>query len=98
MSSLKLKWDASGGKTIYKGVLVLVGFMWSLSVLTWLFSLWSDWLSSSTIFSENNEDTLQSLSLNVCDQTLTTCRKRIKGRKEKETKQNKTKQNKRNKS
>jgi hypothetical protein len=47
-----------------------VGFMWSLSVLTWLFSLWSDWLSSSAIFSENDEDTLQSLSLNVRDQIL----------------------------
>jgi hypothetical protein len=43
--------------------------MWSLSVLT-LFSLWSDWLSSLAIFSENNEDTLQSLPLNVRDQTL----------------------------
>jgi len=73
MSGLKLKWDASGGKTIHQGALVLVGFMWSLSVLTWLFSLfslWSDWLSSSAKFSENNEDTLQSLPLNVCDQTL----------------------------
>ena len=48
-------------------------FMWSLSVLTRifsLFSLWSDWLSSSAIFSENDEDTLQSLPLNVRDQTL----------------------------
>jgi hypothetical protein len=70
MPSLKLKWDASWGKTIHKGALVLVGFMWSLSVLTQLFSLWSDWLSSSTIFSENDEDTLQSLPLNVCDQIL----------------------------
>jgi hypothetical protein len=42
MSGLKLKWDASGGKTIHEGALVLVGFMWSLSVLIWLFSLWSD--------------------------------------------------------
>ena len=73
MSSLKLKWDASGGKTMHEGALVLVGFMWSLSVLTWLFSLfslWSDLLSSSVIFSENDEDTLQSLPLNVRDQTL----------------------------
>jgi len=70
MPGLKLKWDALGGKTIYEGVLVLVGFMWSLSVLTQLFSLWSDWLSFSAIFSENDEDTLQSLPLNVCDQTL----------------------------
>jgi hypothetical protein len=71
MPGLKLKWDASGGKTIHEGA--LVRFMWSLSVLTRLFSLfslWSDWLSSSAIFSENNEDTLQSLSLNVRDQTL----------------------------
>jgi hypothetical protein len=44
--------------------------MWSLSVLTRLFSLWSDWLSSSAIFSKNDKDTLQSLPLNVCDQTL----------------------------
>ena len=73
MPGLKLKWDASGGKTMHKGALVLVGFMWSLRVLTRifsLFSLWSDWLSSSTIYSENDEDTLQSLPLNVRDQTL----------------------------
>jgi len=70
MSGLKLKWDASGGKIMHKGALVLMGFMWSLSVLTLLFSLWSDWLSSSAIFSENDEDTLQSLPLNVRDQTL----------------------------
>jgi hypothetical protein len=70
MSGLKLKWDASGGKTMHEGALVLVGFMWSLSVLTQLFSLWSDWLSSSAIFSENDEDTLRSLPLNVRDQTL----------------------------
>jgi len=30
---LKLKWDASEGKTIHDGALVLIGFMWSLSVL-----------------------------------------------------------------
>jgi len=70
MSDLKLKWDALGGETMHVGALVLVGFMWSLSVLTWLFSLWSDWLSSSAIFSENDEDTLQSLPLNVRDQIL----------------------------
>ena len=70
MPDLKLKWDASGGKTIHDGALVLVGFMWSLSVLTQIFSLWSDWLSSSAIFSENDEDTLQSLPLTVRDQTL----------------------------
>ena len=73
MSGLKLKWDASGGKTIHEGALVFVGFMWSLSVLTRLFSLftlWNDWLSSSAIFSENDKDTLQSLPLNVHDQTL----------------------------
>ena len=70
MPDLKLKWDVLGGKTIHEGALVLVGFMWSLSVLTWLFSLfslWSDWLSSSAIFSENDEDTLQSLPVNVRD-------------------------------
>jgi len=73
MSSLKLKWDVSGGKTMHEGALVLMRFMWSLSVLTRLFSLfslWSDWLSFSAIFSENDEDTLQSLPLNVRDQTL----------------------------
>jgi hypothetical protein len=50
-----------------------MGFMWSLSVLTRifsLFSLWSDWLSSLAIFFENDEDTLQSLLLNVRDHTL----------------------------
>jgi len=70
MPGLKLKWDASEEKTMHDGALVLVGFMWSLSVLTRLFSLWSYWLSSSAIFSENDEDTLQSLSLNVRNQTL----------------------------
>ena len=66
-----MRW--SGGETMHEGALVLVGFMWSLSVLTLLFSLfslWSDWLSSSAIFSENDKDTLQSLPLNVRDQTL----------------------------
>jgi hypothetical protein len=73
MSDLKLKWDALEGKTMHEGALVLVGFIWSLSVLTRLFSLfslWSDWLSTSAIFSENDEDALQSLPLNVRDQTL----------------------------
>ena len=70
MSGLKLKWDASGGKTMHEGALILMGFMWSLSVLTRIFSLWSDWLSFSAIFSENDEDTLQSLPLNVRDHTL----------------------------
>jgi len=70
MPGLKLKWDASGGKTMHEGALVFVGFMWSLSVLTWLFSLWSDWLSSSAMFSENDEDTLQNLPLNIRGQTL----------------------------
>ena len=32
ISGLKLKWDASGGKTMHEGALVLMGFMWSLSV------------------------------------------------------------------
>jgi len=73
MPGLKLKWDASGEKIMHEGAFVLVAFMWSPSVLTQLFSLfslWSDWLSSSAIFSENDEDTLQSLPLNVRDQTL----------------------------
>jgi hypothetical protein len=70
MSFLQLKWDASGGKTIHDGTLVLVGFMWSPSVLTRLFLLWSDWLSSSAMFYENDEDFLESLPLNVSDQTL----------------------------
>jgi hypothetical protein len=50
--NLKLKWDALGGKTIHHSAYVLVGFMWSLSVLKWLLSLWIDWLSSSTMFSK----------------------------------------------
>ena len=73
MSDLKLKWDVSGEKTIHEGALVLVEFMWSLSVLTrlfLLFSLWSNWSSSSAMFFENDEDFLESLPLNVCDQTL----------------------------
>ena len=73
MSGLKLKRDASGGKIIHDSALVLVRFMWSLSVLTrlfTLFSLWSDWLSSSTMFSEEDDDALKSLPLNVHDQTL----------------------------
>jgi len=37
MTGLKLKCDASGGKTIHNGALVLIGFMWSISVLTRLF-------------------------------------------------------------
>jgi len=67
---LKLKWDAREGKTIHDGALVLIGFMWSLSVLTRLFSLWSDWLSSSAMFYKEDKDFLQSLPLNVRDQTL----------------------------
>ena len=39
---LKLKWDASGGKTIHDGALVLVEFISSLSVLRRLLSLWID--------------------------------------------------------
>jgi len=70
MSVLKLKWDVSGGKTIDDCALVLVGFIWSLSVLTQLFSLWSDWLSSSTMFLDEDEDFLESPPLNVRDQTL----------------------------
>jgi hypothetical protein len=70
MSVLKLKWDVSGGKTIHDCALVLVGFIWSLSVLTRLFSLWSDWLSSSTMFLDEDEDFLESSPLNVRDQTL----------------------------
>jgi hypothetical protein len=44
--------------------------MWSFSVLTRLFSLfllWSDWLSSSAMFSNEDEDFLESLPLNVRD-------------------------------
>ena len=81
---LKLKWDASGGKTIYDGALVLVGFMWPLSVLTRLFFLWSDWLSSSVMFSDEDEDFLESLPLNVRDQTLMQVQKKKKEEKEKE--------------
>ena len=53
---------------MYEDALVLVGFMWSLSVLIQLFSLWSDWLSSSAIFSENDEDTLQEWKRNKTKQ------------------------------
>jgi len=84
---LKLKWDASGGKTIHDGALVLVGFMWSLSVLTWLFSLWIDWLSSSAMFSKENEDFLESLPLNIRVQTFMQVQKK---RKRKGTKMRKT--------
>ena len=99
MSGLKLKWDALGGKTMHDGAVVLMGFMWSLSVLTRLFSLfslWSDWLSSSAIFFENDKDTLQSLPLNVHDQTLMHVweEKKRKKRKEKKKKQNKIKKKK----
>jgi len=89
---LKLKWEASGGKTIHDGAFVLVGFMWSLSVLIWLFSLfslWIDWLSSSAMFSKENEDFLESLPLNVRVQTLMQVqkkRKRKRKRKRKGTK------------
>ena len=83
MYGLKLKWDASGGKTIHDDAFVLVGFMWSLSVLTRLFSLfslWSDWLSSSARFSDEDEDedSLESLPLNVRDQTLMQVQKKRK--------------------
>ena len=94
---LKIKWDASGGKTIHDGALVLIGFMWSLSVLAWLFSLfslWIDWLSSSAIFSEENEDFLESLPLNVRVQTLMQVQKK---RKEKEKEKKRTKIRKTNK-
>ena len=84
---LKLKWDASGGKTIHDGALVLVGFMWSLSVLTWLFSLWIDWLSSSAMFSKENKDFLESLPLNIRVQTFMQVQKK---RKRKGTKMRKT--------
>jgi len=82
---------------MHEGALVLVGFIWSLSVLTWLFSLfslWSDWLYSSAIFSENDEDTYKVYHLMYVTKLSCTCRKRVKGRKEKKRKQNKTKQKK----
>jgi len=75
---LKLKWEASGGKTIHDRALILVGFMWSLSVLTWLFSLWIDWLSSLAMFSKENEDFLENLPLNVRVQTLMQVQKKRK--------------------
>ena len=90
MLGLKLKWDASGGKTIYDGALVLVGFMWPLSVLTRLFFLWSDWLSSSIMFSDEDEDFLESLPLNVHNQTLMQVQKK-KEEKEKEKEEEETK-------
>jgi len=64
-----------------------LGFMWSLSVLIWLFSLWIDWLSSSAMFSKENEDFLESLPLNVRVQTLMQVQKKRK-EKEKEKEQN----------
>jgi len=97
ISGLKLKWDASGGKIMHEGALVLVGFMWSLSVLTrifLLFLLWSNWLSSSAIFSENDEDTLQSLPLNVHDHTLMHVQEENKRNKRKKNNQNKRKETK----
>jgi len=97
MTGLKLKWDASGGETMHEGALVLVGFIWSLSLLTRLFSLfslWSDWLSYSAIFSENDEDTYKVYHLMYVTKLSCTCRKRIKGRKEKKTNQNKRKETK----
>ena len=99
---LKLKWDASEGKTIHDGALVLVGFIWSLSVLTRLFSLWIDWLSSPAMFSKENEDFLKSLPLNVRVQTLMQVQKKRREKekeKEKELEKQmkvKTKENKRN--
>ena len=81
-----------GGKTIHEGALVLVGFIWSLSVLTRLFSLfslWSNKISSSAIFSKNNEDTLQSLPLNIRDQTLMHVYEENKRKKKTKQKKNK---------
>jgi len=81
---LKFKWDTLEGKTIHDGALVLIGFMWSLNVLRQLLSLWSDWLSSATMFSKEDEDFLESLPLNMCDQTLIQMQKeKRKGRKNK---------------
>ena len=89
MPGLKLKWDASGGKTMHEGALVLVGFLWSLSVLTRLFSLWSDCLSSLAIFSENDEVPYKVYHLMYVTKHSCTCKKRINGRKENKKKQNK---------
>ena len=73
----------SRGKTIHDGALVLVGFMWSLNVLTQLFLLWSDWLSSSAMLSKEDENTLQHLPLNVRVQTLMQVQKERKEKKKK---------------
>ena len=48
--NLKLKWNALREKTIHDSAPILVGFMWSLSVLKWLLSLWIDWVSSRPCF------------------------------------------------
>jgi len=65
-----LKWDVSWGETIHDGAFVLIGFIWPLSVLRQLLSLWSDWLSFSAMFFKEDEDFLESLPLNMHDQTL----------------------------
>jgi len=78
ISNLKLKWDVPRGKTIHNSASVLVGFIWSLSVIRWLLSLplahvwqlWNDKLSSSTMFSKEYKDFLESLSSNMHDQTF----------------------------
>jgi len=68
--NLKLKWNALREKTIHDSAPILVGFMWSLSVLKWLLSLWIDWVSSSAMFSKEDEDFLESLPSNLHDQTF----------------------------
>jgi hypothetical protein len=65
-----LKWDVSWEETIHDGAFVLIGFMWPLSVLRQLLSLWSDWLSFSTMFFKEDESFLESLPFNMHDQTL----------------------------
>jgi hypothetical protein len=57
--------------------------MWSLSFLTWLFSLFSlssNWLSYSATFSENDGIPYKVYHLMYVTKLSCTCRKRIKGR------------------
>ena len=94
MSGLKLKWDASGGKTMHDGALVLVGFMWSLSVLTSHYSHYevTDY-PLRACFLKKMRIPYKVYCLIYVTKLSRTCSKRIKGRR----KQKKRKQKKRNK-
>jgi len=47
-----------------------------------ILSFWSDWSSSSAMFLKEEEDILETLSSNVCDQTF------MQGKKKRENKEN----------